>query len=172
MASGDTLFILEPNNSYPLDPNATVAQALYFSRSGWVTLAFPSGSGEDAAAEWSIVMPSEYSGSGVTASLFWTGATGVSANQVHWELTFENVTASSIDSMSFAVGATTSVDDDYNVSGAGVPQETVFTVANGAAMDGVVAGDIFRIRLLRDPDDASDDYAGDAQMLKMVFQET
>lgn len=172
MASGDLIHELSPLGSEAIVSGGSVARATYSTRNGVAALDFPAGSGEDAAAEWGLIMPPYYSGGGITVVLHWVGATGVSTNQVHWKVIFENAQTTSIDSLTYAVGATTTSEDDYDVSSNGVNQITTFTVAAGAPMDNVVAENHFRFRLQRDPDEAADNYAGDAQMLKCFLKET
>lgn len=140
MASGDTLYFFSANDF--LAPSTGYATFVGSSNGDLVCDFNASGD----AAVFRGVMPRNYSGNGITANLHWTKTT-TSTGTVAWALYFERGNDANhlfgIDSfgacqVSAAANAT---------STSGQWATTAISVANGAAMDSIAAGDLFRVRV-------------------------
>lgn len=114
------------------------------------------------------ILPSDYAGGGVSVSIFCALSTATSGT-VGWDVSFERTQASTddIDSDSFAAAQTVTAVAVPGTSGQ-VLKMTV-NVAEGAAMDNLAAGELFRIRIRRDV--ANDTAAGDAELLRVGLVE-
>lgn len=164
MASGDTLIVFTPlhgeppasnfatldtrNNHHVLDFDQTTQEAIFFGG----------------------VLPRHYGGGGVTITIIWM-ADGVTINDVVWATAFERHQddADDLDSDSFAA------DSEVTGTAPSVDGETSYdatTHTNGAQMDSLAVGESFRLRVRRDPADAGDDMAADAQLLRVEIRET
>ena len=164
MASGNTLVVFAP---YANEPPATIYATLD-TRNGHPTLDFDGSADEEAV--FTGVMPAHYGGGGVTVKVHvaFTSATSGTANV---EVSFERITGQDIDADGFA----TMTDGSVTPNGtSGI--ETVLSInfANGAAMDSVVAGDLFRLKVRRDADgtNGTDDITTDAELLAVHIKET
>lgn len=163
MASGDTLVVLMPGH---WESSATSPAQV-----GWRNyhryLSYDASSDENAI--WSYVMPNSYSGAtGVTVKIIF--AATASTNAVVWNASFERIgTTQDIDADSFAAAnaATTTVAGTI-----GVPAVSSITFTDGADMDSVAAGELFRIKITRDANNASDTCTGSALLLAVVIEET
>jgi len=118
------------------------------------SLEFKDGSDEYAAYTQRLPMPDEYTGSGtLKLDLYWCCA--ASAGKVNWEAYFEaiatgeSVTPDHYDSANDAGGITVP-GIAYNLA------KTTITLTN---KDSVAAGELIRLLLRRDSDDATDDTA-------------
>jgi hypothetical protein len=125
----------------------------------------------DEEAHFTGVMPANYSAAtGVTVKLHvaFTSATSGTANI---EVSWERVSGLDMDSQSFA----TMIDGSAAANGtSGI--ETVVSIAftQGAQMDSVVAGDLFRLKVRRDADgtNGTDDIASDMELYAIEVVET
>jgi hypothetical protein len=164
MASGDTLLALSalaaemPSASY----------ATFAKRGGRPCWQF------DAAADESLnftgVMPRNYAGGGITVTLVWAAASATSGT-CRWSVAIERCTSQDLDSG----GAATAQTAGGAANGtSGIPTYTDIAFTNGAQMDSVVAGDMFRITVMRDADGTSgtDDMTGDAELYAIEIRET
>lgn len=120
------------------------------------------------AAVFSGVLPTGYAGGGVRVTVFCALATATTGT-VGWDVAFERTDASGldIDADSFATAQTITATTVPSTSGKVLALSV--NVANGADMDGLIAGELFRIRVRRDV--ASDTAAGDAQLLAVSIRE-
>ena len=163
IASGDTLVTLLPYANEPPAAN----YATLDTRNGHPVLDFDGSADEEAV--FTAVMPAHYAGGGVTVKLHcaFTSATSGTGNV---EVSFERITSLDIDADSFA----TMTDGSVTPNGtSGI--ETILSIAfaNGAAMDSVVAGDLFRIKVRRDADgtNGTDDITTDMELLAIEVVE-
>jgi hypothetical protein len=147
-------------------PAATYA--LLSTRNGHPILAF------DTTTQWAAIftclMPRNYVGTtGVTVYVHWTAATATSGT-IGWDVAFERMSdaTTDLDADSFATAATITA---ATVSGtSGIVTVTNVAITNGANIDGVVAGDSFRLRIRRDV--ANDNAAGNAEIMMIEIKET
>lgn len=113
------------------------------------------------------VVPDNYNGEGITVDVWWT-ATTETTGTVGWEVSLEQMTGLDIDGNSFASAQTITA---ATVSGTnGTVQKSSVSIADGAAMASLVAGDLFRLSISRDV--ATDTMADDAElhMVEMRIQ--
>jgi hypothetical protein len=130
------------------------------SRNGHPCLDFDTTTQE--AAIFSGVLPTDYSGAGITVVVF-CSLTSATSGTVGWDVAIERMDASSldIDADSFASAQTITAVTVPGTSGQ-LLKMTV-NISNGANMDSLAAGELFRIRIRRDV--ANDTAAGDAELL-------
>jgi hypothetical protein len=123
----------------------------------------------DETAIFLGVLPRNYGGNGITATVIWT-ATPI-AGDVVWDLQFERqqdgVTDMSADSFAAAQSVTGTVDGTTEVANY---HEITFT--NGAQMDSLAVGEAFRIKLNRDANNVADTLVGDASLRRIEIRET
>lgn len=164
MASGATLVTLFPFDNEPPSAN----YATFNLRNGHPVLDFDATTQEISI--FTAVMPRNYGGGGVTVYVHSVMASA-SSGTLGWEVAFERMSdggTTDIDSDSFAASQTISTSTVTGTVG-GVLVQNV-SITNGANMDGIVAGDSFRIRIRRDV--ASDNATGDAEFLCCEIKET
>jgi len=165
MASGDTLLTFHPYNNEP--PTGTYATL--DTRNSHPVLDFiHSGTSENAI--FSAVMPRNYAGTtGVTGYIHYSMSSAVTGT-VDWDMAFERIgdQQQDVDVNSFA--AAQSVDDTDVPGVSGMVDIVSIAFTNGAQMDSVAVGELFRIMITRDA--ASDDAAGDAELHAVEIKET
>ena len=112
---------------------------------------------EEAAVFVGIVPEAASLGSGLKVRIHWM-ATSATTGNVRWGAQFERGNTD-LDSNSFdaAVEATTAVPGT-----SGTPTVTELTITT---IDGLTAGDLYRLRVYRDTSDAADTMTGDAEIL-------
>lgn len=120
------------------------------------------------ATVFSGVLPAGYAGGGVTITIFCSLTSAVSGT-VGWDVAFERTQAGTddIDSDSFAAAKTVTAVTVPGTSGQVLAMSV--NVANGAEMDNLAAGELFRLRVRRDV--ASDTATGDAELLAVSIKE-
>lgn len=163
MATGDTLCAFTAlNNTY-----AGATSALPDRRNNHPILIF------DASADWIAdfhgVCPNHYGGGGTTIVLGWTAAaqTGNCVWNAAWERAQPE--GEDMDSDTFAaIQAATGVPSGTS----GRLTYTSITFTGGSAMDFVSTGHIFRLRVTRDADNASDTMTGTAELWTVHIYET
>jgi hypothetical protein len=108
------------------------------------------------------ILPRRYGGGGVVVEIHYAMTTATSGNVV-WMVAWENQAdeAQDLDSDGFASAKTVThaVSDT-----SGKVKRATITFSDGAEMDSVGAGDLFRVSLVRDADNASDTATGDAEV--------
>lgn len=113
------------------------------------------------------VMPNEYAGDGFTVEIHWVAESATSGDVV-WAVSFDRHAngGTDIDTDSF-VSDNTGTSTTRSTSG----QIRVTTIAftDGADMDSIQPGDIFRMRITRDADSGSDTMTGDAQIMMVLI---
>jgi hypothetical protein len=145
----------------------TASYATLDTRNAHPVLDFDAGS--DESAVFRGILSPWYRGGGVNVKLIWA-ATSATAGNVIWSVSWERIPQSGldIDADSFATAVTASAAAD-GVSGE--TTETVISFSDGAAMDSVAAGEMFRLKVMRDADNGSDTMTADAELLAVVLTE-
>lgn len=117
----------------------------------------------DESAIFTDVLPADYSGAGIRIYLYWAASTAV-AGDVVWNAAIERIDLSSldIDADGFAAvkAATTTAP-----ATSGMVVRTTINFSDGAEMDSLAAGELFRLKVTRDADNVADTMAGDAELL-------
>lgn len=165
MASGDTLCVFLPQGAeFPAANYATLD-----TRNNHPVLDFDAAT--DEAAYWTDVMPRNYGGGGITAYIHYAMTTAITL-EVIWLGAFERIGDGfqDLDIDGFAADQTTAA---ITVPGtAGNVDITPITFTNGAQMDSIAVGELFRFRLTRDANAVGDDAAGDAEVVAIELKET
>lgn len=162
MASGDTLLIITPYNNEP----PAAAYATLDLRNYHPVLDFDAAA--DESAVFTAIMPRNYAGGGVTVYLHWVSTDTTDTNHCFWDAAFERISGQDTDADGFA--AVQSNDTTHPNATSGIETVTEIPFTNGAQMDSVVAGDIFRLKITRDA--VNDNMAGDAELLGIEIKET
>lgn len=162
MASGATLLFWLPGSAEPPATN----YATFNTVNSRTVLEFDQTTQE--AAMFAGVMPRSYASGGITVAVHWmtSAITGTGG----WDVAIERISdgATDLDADSFA---TAKVVTAAAVPGtAGVAAVGAVAFANGSEMDGVSAGDLFRLRVRRDV--ANDTAAADLRLLAIEVRET
>lgn len=120
------------------------------------------------AAVFTGVLPDDYDGGGLTVTL-WCSMTSAVSGTVGWDVAIERTQASTddIDSDSFATAATITAATVPGTSGQVLKMSV--NIANGADLDSLAAGELFRLRVRRDV--ANDTAVGDAELLRVMVTE-
>lgn len=164
MASGNTLLIFHPYNNEPPSTN----YATFDTRNQHPVLDFDAAT--DEAAVFTAIMPRHYAGGGVTVYLHVTDTADTNtAHASYWDVSFERMTAQDIDSDSFAAVQSTHVHPNGT---SGIPVVASIAFTDGAQMDSVAAGELFRLKVSRDANNGSDDWDSDAELLAVEIKET
>lgn len=166
MASGDLLAVYEPkNNDFPSSLPAT------FDIRGddHPVLDFVDATNNEAAV-FPGVMPRHYAGGGVTVTPVWMASSATTGNIVlaaSWERHEDDVT--DLDADNFAASNQVTAGAP---SASGEPSYDDITFTDGADMDSIAAGESYRLKIERLPEDASDTMVGDAELLRVEVRET
>lgn len=119
-------------------------------------------------AIFSSVLSNDYAGGGLTVTAMWT--CGVNSGTVGWDVAIERLQDATTDlnSDSFATAQTITAE---TVPGTvGIIAYSSISIADGADMDSLAAGEAFRVRIRRDV--ATDTAAGDARLVRLTVRET
>lgn len=164
MASGDTLY---PWTPYANEPPAT-NPATPDQRNTHPVLEFDAATAEDAI--FTGILPNNYSGGGITVAIHWAGETAISGDVV-WETSFERIGEGQqdIDADGFASGKTVTATAPATSGNVDIAE---VTHSNGAEIDSLAVGELFRIRVRRNAAAGGDTMTGDAQLLAVVIRET
>jgi hypothetical protein len=164
MASGDTLCVFTP---YAAEFPAATFPQLYL-RNRHPVLGFNAAA--DEYCMFTGILPRNYAGGGVTVYLHITDANDTTvAHASYWDVSFEAMVAQDIDADGFA--AVQSSHGHPNGT-SGIPVIVTITFTNGAQMDSVAAGGLFRVKVNRDANNGSDDWANDAELIAVEIKET
>jgi len=163
MASGDTLLTFGPLDNSPPSSNP----ATFDARNGHQVLDF-----DDTTAEGAVfkaILPQHYAGGGITVFVHWS-ATSATSGTVGWTVEFERIGDSQqdVDSDGFASAQTVTAVTVPGTSGH--VDITSVSISNGANMDSIAVGELFRLRIKRDV--ASDNASGDAELHAIELRET
>lgn len=113
------------------------------------------------------VMPDNYDAEGITIELWWT-ATSATSGTIGWDVSLEQMDGLDVDGDSFATAQTVTAATVSATNG--TLQSSSVSIADGTAMDSLVAGDMFRLRVRRNV--SADTATGDAElhMVEMRIQ--
>lgn len=161
MASGQTLVVFGAASNQP----PASAYATPDVRNSILVLDFDAATAESAV--FVGVLPRNYAGGGltVTGHVMHSSATTGSSR---WLVSFERMNTD-LDADSFA--ATGAALAAANAT-SGIISTFVIAFTDGAAMDGLLAGEPFRLKVTRDAANAADDAAGDAELVAVEIKET
>lgn len=120
-------------------------------------------------AIFSSVLPTSYGGNGLTVDVYFAADTATTGT-IGWDAAIERIDASSLDTDgdSFAPAKTITAVTVPGTSGQILKSSVSFS--SGSEMDGLLAGEAFRLRIRRDV--ANDTATGDAQLFYAVIRET
>lgn len=164
MASGDTLLVFTALDNEPPSSNAATGDL----RNSHPVLDFDDTTNEEAV--FSGVMPQHYAGTtGVTVYIHYSMSSATSGD-IDWDVSFERIgdQQQDVDTDSFA--AVNSVDNTTVPGTSGNVDVVSIAFTDGADMDSVAAGELFRIKVTRDA--ASDTASGDAELHAVEIRET
>lgn len=157
MASGNTLLCFFPQDNEPPATNFATID----TRNSHLVLDFDAGA--DEAACFKGILPSHYSGGGITIKIHYAMTSAVSGNVI-WQTAIERIGdgQQDIDSDGFAAANSTGAVAVPATSG----HIDICAVghANGAEMDSLAVGEGFRLKINRDADNGSDTATGDAEL--------
>ncbi len=165
MASGNTLCVFTALDNEP--PSASYATA--DSRNAHPCLDFDATA--DESAVFRGVLPRHYSGGSLTVTLIWA-ATSATTGACRWAVSIErDDTGLDMDADSFATAVTAGASAPGT---SGAPAYTAIVMTVDSPTDGLVAGEMFRLKVTRDADGTSgtDDMAGDAELYGVEIKET
>jgi hypothetical protein len=154
----------------PLDnqPQTSAFATLDTRDSGVAVLDFDPAALE-AATFLGVLPEAAVTTNGLKIRLAWTADTVTNTDAVVWGIQFQRVDTSTdldTDAFSNTVTATASASGT-----AGVPVITEITVTGTAALDSIVAGDFYRIRISRDGTAASDALTADACLVGVEIRD-
>ena len=110
---------------------------------------------------WTRVLPADDPGAGIVVTLY-VAAQSATSGTIGWDVAFERVDAGGldVDSDSFATAKTITAATVPGTAGVTMTQTVTFS---NSEIDGLVAGEMFRIRIRRDV--SNDTATGDAHLL-------
>lgn len=165
MASGNTLLCFFPQDNEPPASNFATLD----TRNSHLVLDFDAST--DESAVFKGVLPSHYSGGGLTIKIHYAMTSATSGNVV-WQTAIERVGdgQQDIDSDGFASAQSSGAVAVPGTSG----HVDICSVAHtsGAQMDSLAVGEGFRLRVNRDADNGSDTASGDAELWAIEVLET
>lgn len=162
MASGNSLCGWDVLAAQPPASN----YAILAQRNGMFVLEYDP-STEQARIFYGI-LPNNYDGGGVKVRLEWS-LSGATSGDVVWSAAFErHDTATDLDSDSFATAQTVT---DTAPATDGAPEYAEITLTDGAQMDGLLAGEAFRLKISRVAADGADTATVVAQLRSVQVQE-
>jgi hypothetical protein len=160
MAIGDTLAAWGPPAAIP--PSS--GYATLDVRNGHVVLDFDAAA--DEAAIFEGVYPAHYGGGDLRIELLWAATSATSGN-VKWLASLENTSDADIDADAFGSAASGTAATS-GTSGALTKTSLNVTAANAGSP---LAGEAFRLKVVRDADDAADTMTGDAELIAVHLHE-
>ena len=170
MATGDLLFVFEPQNNEP--PSTNYATADWFAAATGVrpVLDFEGSNGSaDEVAIFSAVWPTNYAGGGVNVVVHYS-TDGTSVGAVQWEVSIEVLQdADDQDAAGQDFGTATDITDTPSTATANILDITAVGAITHANCGSPAVGDGMRFKIARDFDHATN--ADDAQLHKVVITE-
>ena len=163
MASGDTLLTFHPYNNEPPVANYATLDL----RNLHPVLDFDDTTNEFAV--FSAIMPRNYAGGGITAYIHYSMETA-EVDTVDWDLAFERIGDEQLDIDGDDFAAVRSADNTTVPGTTGLVDIVSIAFTNGAEMDSVAVGELFRIKINRDA--SSDDASDDAELHAVELKET
>jgi hypothetical protein len=165
MASGQTVGEFFPEQNQPPASNFATRDTRG-STNPHTVLDFDASTAETAIFKG--IMPSNYSGGGVTVYIHYA-MTSAASGDIDWDVAFERIgdQGENLDNDGFA--AVKSVDTTTVPGTAGLVDVVSINFSNGSEMDSVIAGDSYRIKVTRDaPNDSA---TGDAELWGVEMRE-
>ena len=163
MASGDSLIIITPLSNEPPSSNFSTLD----TRNSHPVLDFDDTTEEKAV--FTAIMPRNYAGGGLTNTITF-GATTGTAGTVVWQTAFERIgTVLDIDADSFATGNNGTL---VVPSTSGSLTSVAIAHTDGAQIDSIAVGEVFRLAVTREVADAQDSLVGDAELKAVEIRET
>lgn len=162
--SGQTLCRFKPQNNEP----PSTAYATLDLRNVHPVLDFDAATDEEAV--FTDILPASYGGGGLTVVILWAATSATSGNCI-WDAQFDRLAdgGQDIDSAGFAaVQSVTAATSGTS----GILTYSSITFTSGAAMDSLAAGELFRLKVRRDANNASDTMTGDAELRAVLVKET
>ena len=165
MASGNTLLAFCPTDNEP----PAAAYAALDLRNAHPVLDFDQNT--DESAVFSGILPRHYAGGGITVYLH-LSADGITTGNYIFDVSFERIGdgQQDVDSDGFAavqsLAATAVPATDGHVDIVSI----AFT--DGAQMDSIAVGELFRLKVTRDANNGSDTAAADIQLHAVELKET
>jgi hypothetical protein len=173
MASGDSLILWRALDNEPPDADFATMDTILTASTDEPddvipVLDFDPGATNEFAA-FSAVLPEHYGNNGITVTLMWTA--NVATGNVKWDVAFKSFTDDA-DVLTSKAYATIQTSTDAAPS---VAREVVYTTIafTNAQIDGLVAGEYFRLTVERDSADAADTMnSNDAELIAVYLKET
>jgi len=163
MASGDTILVFTPlQNEPPAADYATLDV-----RNLHPVLDFDDSTNESAV--FSAIMPRHYGGGGITIYLHYSMSSAESAT-VDLDAAFERIGDQQLDVDGDSFAAVQSVDNTTVPGTTGLVDVVSIAFDNGAEMDSIAVGELFRLKITRDA--SSDDASGDSELHCVEVKET
>src|SRR5688572_1376931 len=173
MASGDTLLTLNPLDYTP--PATIYATLDTMVGTSTPVEAFPVLDFDDTTQEYAdfhgLVMPANYAGGGLTLTIFYSAAEAAS-DVVKWEAALRRIADDAEDLDTTAHTYAYNVVEDTAPSVIGEVAYAAITFTDGADMDSVAAGELFSLRVSRNPSTSGTDVTGDASIHAIRVSET
>jgi hypothetical protein len=164
MATGNTLAKFFPNDNEP--PSA--AFATFDTRNGHPVLDFDAGTDEEAI--FSDVLVRHYAGGGITAYVHYS-MTSATTGDVVLDVQFERIGDGQQDTDADGFAAVQSAT--VTVPGtSGNVDIAAIAFTDGAQMDSVAVGELYRVKVRRDANNASDTATGDLEFHALELKET
>jgi len=163
MAAGDLLVDFSPQCNEPPSSGAATPDA----RSGHPVLDFDDSA--DEAARFTAILPWHYAGGGITVYAVVSFTTDADdGHTARLEIAFERIGdgQQDLDSEGFAAGKGLTVGVPSTCGHTGVAS-IAFT---GAEIDGLAAGELFRVRVVCDTSES--DFSGDLELARLMLRET
>lgn len=165
MASGDTICTFTPLHNEPPASNPAILDTRGVS--SHPVLDFDATTNEHAI--FSAIMPRHYGAGGVTVYIHYA-MSSAEADTVDWDVAFERIGDQQQDLDADGFAAVQSVDNTIVPGTSGLVDIVSVAFTDGAQMDSVAVGEGFRLKVTRDA--ASDDAAGDAELVFVECKET
>ena len=154
-----TLAVFTPQNGFPPTTNYATRDV----RGIMPVLDFDSSTSE--SVYFHGIMPKQYQGNGMTAYIHFTS--DATSGDVDWDLSFDAILADGID-LDSAHSFSHTVSSDDNVVSSTSGKVTIATMSiTKQQSDGLVAGDMFLLKLSRD---IADTASGDANFLALELR--
>jgi hypothetical protein len=163
MASGATLLQFTALHNEP--PSASFATLDL--RNAHPVLDFDGGSNEEAV--FTAVMPQAYAGGGVTVYIHYSMSTETSGD-IDWDVAFERIGDQQLDVDADSFAAVNSTDGTTVPGTSGLVDVISIAFTDGADMDSVAKGELFRLKVARDA--ASDTSTGDSELHGVEVRES
>lgn len=163
MASGDTLLEFMALAGEPLTSNSATIGVRNFH----IFLAFDATTNESIV--FTAIMPRNYAGGGLTVYIHYSMTSAITLT-IDWDVAFERIGDQQLDIDSDSFATVQSVDNTTVPGTTGFVDIVNITFTDGAQMDSIAVGELFRIKVTRDA--VADDAAGDAELHAIEIKET